>query len=92
MPTARDSPRKCNATTQRPAPHKPRNCAEKKSDQRTGGVMLVVLAAEALRALGPFQLAVDDHGGVLSNVKCPMLLKDVPLLISRHSRLQTSSE
>ena len=47
--------------------------------------MLVVPAAEALRALDPFQLAVDDHGGVISNVKRPMLLKDVPLLISRYS-------
>ena len=41
--------------------------------------MLVVLAAEALRALDPFQLAVDDHGGV-HHVKCAVLLKDVSLV------------
>ena len=53
-------------------------------------VVFVVLRAEPLRPLHPFRLAVDDFRGVISNVKCAVLLKDVPSLVSPRSALQTA--
>ena len=53
-------------------------------------VVFVVLRAEPLRPLQPFRLAVDDFRGVISNVKCAVLLKDVPSLVSPRSALQTA--
>jgi hypothetical protein len=41
------------------------------------GVVAVVLRMEALGALYSFRLAVDYLGGVISNVKYAVLLKDV---------------
>jgi hypothetical protein len=53
------------------------------------GVVAVVLRVEPLRPLYSFGLAVHDLSGVISNVKCAVLLKDVTMLVSPHGALQT---
>ncbi len=50
--------------------------------------MASVLGAKPLRPLHLFRLAVHYLGGVISHMKCPVLVKDVPALIPSHVGLQ----
>jgi len=54
------------------------------------GVALVVLGAESLKPLHPLRLAVYNVCGVVRDVKCAVLRKDVTPLVSPCAGRQTA--